>query len=287
MNGVIFYHEAGSCGDFVCGLLQKTKEFFCYSKFDQIDENGMVLPHKAKDNISTLFPEPNRELGLWAARDWIDYDQSKIDALIEKENKIFIINIMTMTQYKSLREKNCNYPLVGINVEGQLDYFVKKCVLLKLKDFESWKDSAKQYGHVAEYMYSKGKFKNWYWKHYLQDSEKYPIRDLDLIKEDEFDYTIDLGNILTFDFTQLSSLVNINKFDKQWMEQWRNKQQKRFIRRPILNDVIENILGYNPCMEQEDYKCLLDEYDNDMIKRYYPNAPYFNNSIEINSYLFR
>ncbi len=53
MNGVIFYHEAGSCGDFVCGLLQKTKEFFCYSKFDQIDENGMVLPHKAKDNIST------------------------------------------------------------------------------------------------------------------------------------------------------------------------------------------------------------------------------------------
>jgi hypothetical protein len=81
--------------------------------------------------------------------------------------------------------------------------------------------------------------------------------------------------------------VNINKFDKQWMEQWRNKQQKRFIRRPILNDVIENILGYNPCMEQEDYKCLLDEYDNDMIKRYYPNAPYFNNSIEINSYLFR
>ena len=152
MNGVIFYHEAGSCGDFVCGLLQKTKEFFCYSKFDQIDENGMVLPHKAKDNISTLFPEPNKELGLWATRDWIDYDQSKIDALIEKENKIFIINIMTMTQYKSLREKNCNYPLVGINVEGQLDYFVKKCVLLKLKDFESWKDSAKQYGHVAEYI---------------------------------------------------------------------------------------------------------------------------------------
>jgi hypothetical protein len=247
----------------------------------------MVLPHKAKDNISTLFPEPNKELGLWATRDWIDYDQSKIDALIEKENKIFIINIMTMTQYKSLREKNCNYPLVGINVEGQLDYFVKKCVLLKLKDFESWKDSAKQYGHVAEYMYSKGKFKNWYWKHYLQDSRKYPIRDLDLIEKDEFDYTIDLGNILAFDFTQLSSLVNINKFDKQWMEQWRNKQQKRFIRRPVLTDVVESILGYNPCMAPEDYKCLLDEYDNDMIKRYYPNAPYFNNSIEINSYLFR
>ena len=122
----------------------------------------------------------------------------------------------------------------------------------------------------------------------MKNPIQYPVlRDHykdDIWKEYETHTEIDLENILISNFEQLSSIADINKFNKKVIETWTAKQDQKFVLRPKMPKQVEDLLGYNPHVAVSNNVCALDDMDNMLIKFHYPDAPKFNNTEELFTY---
>jgi hypothetical protein len=135
-------------------------------------------------------------------------------------------------------------------------------------------------------MLHKGKLAPWMLKKHLQNPKR-----VDLLmrrakrkfwKKNPPRWNISVDSLLSNDLSAIQELAP--EFDQQSLDTWINAQQPMFTKRPMLPKQVEKLFGYNKLLTPVDWACPLDEYDNMVIKFYYPDAPRFNNTQELFTY---
>jgi hypothetical protein len=283
MQDFILYHDAGSGGEFLTSLLLSTGDFYGNCNYLPVDDKGKVTSKPTKPEVQALFPYPIDHTGLnrWGRRKWDDWDEAKIKSLTDKT---WILNSMRWKNIKTLREKGCDWPILRISYEKNMYWFIKKCVLKKVfrHPFVDNLDEP-----LDDYMLRKGSIQPWMLKKHLKWPKKITLlmrgAKAKVWKKIPTKWDIPVDNILAKDFSPLQDF-DPSRFDKKSIDRWVNAQEPMFTKRPMLPKEIEKLFGYNKCLTPVDYACPLDEFDNIVIKFYYPDAPMFNNTQELFTY---
>ena len=278
------YHDPGCGGDFLTNLLQSTGDFCARCDFRPVDNKGKVTPYPTKPEVQALFPDPAYSEGLnsWGKRKWDDWDEEKIKSCTDKT---WILNTMRIKNLRKLKEKGCTWPVLQISYSKNMYWFIKKAVLKKVirpPFFEHTITDA-----LDDYMYKKGILPQYYLKKHLKWPKQVTIlmkgAKAKVWKKDPPKWDIPVDNMLAKDFTPLADF-DPSRFDQRIIDFWVNAQEPMFTKRPKLPKEVEKLFGYNKCLTPIDYACPLDDFDNIVIKFYYPDAPTFNNTQELFTY---
>ena len=283
MQDLILYHDPGCGGDFLTNLLQSTGEFYSRCEFNAPDSKGKVSPNTTKPEVNVLFPDPVDEEGTntWGRRQWHDWDEQKIRSLTDKT---WILNVMRWQGIETLREKQCDWPILKISYNKNIEWFIKKCVLKKIARAPFWETFDDP---MDSYMFDKGIFPQYFLKKHLRSSDSVHI--LSKGAEDHGwskhppEWEISVDSMLAKDFSTLADF-DTSRLDQNIIDAWVSKQEPMFTKRPVLPAVIEKLFGYNSCLSAVDYACPLDDLDNILIKFHYTDAPSFNTSQELFNY---
>ena len=273
----IQYHATGTTGDYITVLLESTGAFYNFKQFE-LNDHGRMRAVGDKPEVAAVI-----ENTLWGSRDWSDFDEDLLNSLTDKH---IIINTSEYYQIRQLRNAGCDWPIIRIKYSKHLAYWIKKAILTKAYSKVFEEDGSK---HPNEQkLIEKGLWALLFFKKHLKNPIQYPVlRDHykdDIWKEYETHTEIDLENILISNFEQLSSIADINKFNKKVIETWTAKQDQKFVLRPRMPKQVEDLLGFNPHVAVSNNVCALDDMDNMLIKFHYPDAPKFNNTEELFTY---
>lgn len=283
MQDLILYHDPGSGGEFLTSLLLGTGDFYGNSDYLPVDDTGKVTSKPTKPEVQALFPGSIDHTGLnrWGIREWDDWNETKIKSLT---NKTWILNNMKWKSIKTLRKKGCDWPILKVSYESNMYWFIKKCVLKKC--FRQ-PYMGNLIDPTANYMLKKGVIQTWMLKKHLKLPKKVSLlmreAKAKVWKKIPTNWDIHVDNILAKDFSPLEDF-DPSRFDKQSIDRWVSAQEPMFTKRPLLPRKVEKLFGYNKCLAPVDYPCPLDEFDNIVIKFYYPDAPIFNNTQELFTY---
>lgn len=279
----ILFHSAGTAGDYITCLLTRTGKYYSRCDYEDIDETGKCHPKAIKPEVHKHFPDPNIRHRRWGARDWNDFDESKLKSLTDK---IWILNSMRYRQIGQLRNKGCTWPIIRIKYSHNLDHWIKKALLKKLYRKGFWMNEPRD--PMESKLKDKGVWNLFYFKKHLKDPIGCPLltehHQEHVWTKYPCDIEIDLEKILAKDFSQMKELVDLDSIDQKLVDIWTNAQDQKFVTRPKMPQEVETILGYNEHLDPSDTVCEVDDFDNLLIQHHYPDAPKFSNTQELFTY---
>ena len=279
----ILFHSPGTAGDYITCLLTKTGKYFGAYDYENIDNAGKCHPKPIKSEVHKHFPDPNVEHRKWGARDWNDFDESKLNSLTSKS---WILNSMRYRQIGQLRNKGCAWPIIRIKYSNKLNHWISKACLKKLHRKGFYTSNPKDV--MEKKLKDQGVWNLFYFKKHLKDPIGCP-----LLTEHHQEHVwtqhpcaieIDLEKILIKDFSQMKELIDLDCLDTKLIDTWTDAQDQKFILRPRMPQKVEAILGYNEHLDPSDTVCEVDDFDNIAIQHHYPDAPKFSNTDELFTY---